>query len=164
MWNQVAPRLAEDFTVVAADLRGYGESSKPPTTDDHEPYSKRAMARDQIEVMGQLGFERFSVAGHDRGGRCAYRLALDHPELVERLAVLDIVPTGDTSGASSARKCPQSIARPRTSSAHARQVSSTSNHRPSSSRPDQRTSTGHWIRTSPRSASSSSWSYVAPAR
>jgi haloacetate dehalogenase len=95
MWNQVAPRLAEDFTVVAADLRGYGESSKPPTTDDHEPYSKRAMARDQVEVMRQLGFERFSVAGHDRGGRCAYRLALDHPERVERLAVLDIVPTGD---------------------------------------------------------------------
>jgi haloacetate dehalogenase len=95
MWNLVAPRLAEDFTVVAPDLRGYGESSKPPTTPDHEPYSKRAMARDQVEVMGQLGFERFGVAGHDRGGRCAYRLALDHPERVEKLAVLDIVPTGD---------------------------------------------------------------------
>jgi haloacetate dehalogenase len=95
MWNFVAPGLAEDFTVVAADLRGYGESSKPPTTSDHEPYSKRAMARDQVEVMRQLGFERFGVAGHDRGGRCAYRLALDHPERVERLAVLDIVPTGD---------------------------------------------------------------------
>jgi haloacetate dehalogenase len=95
MWNLVAPGLAEDFTVVAADLRGYGESSKPPTTPDHEPYSKRAMARDQVEVMRQLGFERFDVAGHDRGGRCAYRLALDHPERVERLAVLDIVPTGD---------------------------------------------------------------------
>jgi haloacetate dehalogenase len=95
MWNFVAPGLAEDFTVVAADLRGYGESSKPPTTSDHEPYSKRAMARDQVEVMRQLGFERFGVAGHDRGGRCAYRLALDHPERVERLVVLDIVPTGD---------------------------------------------------------------------
>ena len=95
MWNLVAPGLAEDFTVVAADLRGYGESSKPPTTPDHEPYSKRAMARDQVEVMRQLGFERFGVAGHDRGGRCAYRLALDSPERVERLAVLDIVPTGD---------------------------------------------------------------------
>jgi haloacetate dehalogenase len=95
MWNVVAPRLAEDFTVVAADLRGYGKSSKPPTTPDHEPYSKRAMARDQVEVMRQLGFDRFGVAGHDRGGRCAYRLALDHPERVERLAVLDIVPTGD---------------------------------------------------------------------
>jgi haloacetate dehalogenase len=95
MWSLVAPGLAEDFTVVAADLRGYGESSKPPTTPDHEPYSKRAMARDHVEVMRQLGFERFGVAGHDRGGRCAYRLALDHPEQVERLAVLDIVPTGD---------------------------------------------------------------------
>jgi haloacetate dehalogenase len=93
MWNLVAPRLAEDFTIVAADLRGYGESSKPPTTPDHEPYSKRAMARDQVEVMRQLGFDRFGVAGHDRGGRCAYRLAFDHPEWVERLAVLDIVPT-----------------------------------------------------------------------
>jgi haloacetate dehalogenase len=95
MWNLGAPRLAEDFTVVAADLRGYGESSKPPTTPDHEPYSKRALARDQVEVMRQLGFERFGVVGHDRGGRCAYRLALDHPERLEKLAVLDIVPTGD---------------------------------------------------------------------
>jgi haloacetate dehalogenase len=95
MWHRVAPRLAQEFTVVAADLRGYGESSKPPTTDDHEPYSKRAMARDQVEVMRQLGFERFAVAGHDRGGRCAYRLALDHPDRVSRLAVLDIVPTAE---------------------------------------------------------------------
>jgi haloacetate dehalogenase len=95
MWSKVAPRLAQDFTVVAADLRGYGESSVPETAADHEPYSKRAMARDQIAVLSHLGFERFSVAGHDRGGRCAYRLALDHPERVERLAVLDIVPTAD---------------------------------------------------------------------
>jgi haloacetate dehalogenase len=95
MWHLVAPRLAEAFTVVATDLRGYGESSKPATTADHEPYSKRAMARDQVAVMRQLGFERFSVAGHDRGGRCAYRLALDHPERVTKLAVLDIVPTAD---------------------------------------------------------------------
>ena len=95
MWHAVAPRLAENFTVVAPDLRGYGESSKPPTTPDHEPYSKRAMARDAVELMRQLGFERFSVAGHDRGGRCAYRLALDHPERVARLAVLDIVPTAE---------------------------------------------------------------------
>ena len=69
MWHLVAPRLAQDFTVVATDLRGYGDSGKPPTTPDHEPYSKRAMARDQVAVMRQLGFERFSVAGHDRGGR-----------------------------------------------------------------------------------------------
>jgi haloacetate dehalogenase len=95
MWHKVAPRLAADFTVVAADLRGYGDSAKPPTTPDHAPYSKRAMALDQIEVMRQLGFERFFVAGHDRGGRCAYRMALDHPGRVARLAVLDIVPTGE---------------------------------------------------------------------
>jgi haloacetate dehalogenase len=95
MWHKVAPRLAEEFTVVAPDLRGYGDSSKPTTTPDHEPYSKRAMARDQVEVVRQLGFERFNLAGHDRGGRVAYRLALDHPERVEKLAVLDIIPTGE---------------------------------------------------------------------
>lgn len=95
MWHLVAPRLAQDFTVVAPDLRGYGDSSKPPTTPDHAPYAKRAMARDQVAVMRQLGFERFAVAGHDRGGRCAYRLALDHPERVLQLAVLDIIPTGE---------------------------------------------------------------------
>jgi haloacetate dehalogenase len=95
MWHRVAPALARDFTVVAADLRGYGDSGKPPTTPDHEPYSKRAMARDQVAVMRELGFERFFVAGHDRGARCAYRLALDHPERVLKLAVLDVVPTGE---------------------------------------------------------------------
>ena len=93
MWHEVAPRLAEDFTVVATDLRGYGDSSKPETTPDHAPYSKRAMARDQVAVMRALGFERFFVCGHGRGGRVAYRMALDHPERVLRLAVLDIVPT-----------------------------------------------------------------------
>ncbi|MBV9359006.1 MAG: alpha/beta hydrolase [Chloroflexi bacterium] len=95
MWHRVAPDLARDFTVVAPDLRGYGDSSRPPTTEDHAPYSKRSMARDQVRLMARLGFERFAVAGHDRGGRVAYRLALDHPERVERLAVLDIIPTGD---------------------------------------------------------------------
>lgn len=95
MWHLVAPRLAEEFTVVAMDLRGYGESSKPPTTPDHEPYSKRAMARDAVAVMQQLGHQRFDVAGHDRGGRVAYRLALDRPECVRRLATLDIIPTGE---------------------------------------------------------------------
>jgi haloacetate dehalogenase len=95
MWHKVAPGLARDFTVVAADLRGYGDSSKPPSTPDHAPYSKRAMARDQVEVMRQLGFEEFFVVGHDRGARCAYRLALDHPARVRKLAVLDIVPTGE---------------------------------------------------------------------
>jgi haloacetate dehalogenase len=93
MWHKIAPRLAERFTVVAADLRGYGGSSKPESTPDHEPYSKRAMARDQVAVMQHFGFGSFSVVGHDRGGRCAYRMALDHPERVEKLAVLDILPT-----------------------------------------------------------------------
>jgi haloacetate dehalogenase len=95
MWRSVAPRLSRGFTVVATDLRGYGDSSKPPSTPDHSPYSKRAMARDQVEVMHKLGFERFFIVGHDRGARCAYRLALDHPERVLKLAVLDIVPTGE---------------------------------------------------------------------
>ena len=95
MWHRVAPRLAQDFTVVVPDLRGYGDSSRPPTTPDHEPYSKRAMGRDQFALMRHFGFERFAVAGHDRGGRVAYRMALDHPDRVSRLAVLDIIPTGD---------------------------------------------------------------------
>jgi haloacetate dehalogenase len=95
MWHLIAPRLAEDFTVVATDLRGYGDSSKPPTMPNHSPYSKREMAKDQLEVMRKLGFERFSVCGHDRGGRVAYRMALDHPDRVTKLAVLDIIPTGE---------------------------------------------------------------------
>lgn len=95
MWHLVAPRLAEDFTVIATDLRGYGDSSKPETAPDHESYSKRTMARDQVEVMRHFGFERFYVCGHDRGGRVAYRMSLDHPERVAKLAVLDIVPTGE---------------------------------------------------------------------
>jgi haloacetate dehalogenase len=93
-WHRVAPLLAQDFTIVCPDLRGYGESRFTGTeTPDHAAYSKRAMARDQAAVMTALGFERFSVAGHDRGGRVAYRLALDHPRRVQRLAVLDMVPT-----------------------------------------------------------------------
>jgi haloacetate dehalogenase len=96
MWHKIAPRLAREFTVVAADLRGYGDSSKPPNSEDHAAYSKRAMARDQVEVMRQLGFEEFYLAGHDRGARCAYRLALDHPQRVRKLAVLDILPTYET--------------------------------------------------------------------
>src|SRR6266567_7790136 len=79
MWHKVAPLLARDFTIVATDLRGYGDSSKPESGPDHAGYSKRAMARDQVEVMAQLGFETFFVAGHDRGGRVAHRMALDHP-------------------------------------------------------------------------------------
>jgi haloacetate dehalogenase len=95
MWHQVAPRLAERFTVVATDLRGFGDSGTPPSTPDHAPYSMREIARDQVEVMRTLGYDRFSVVGHDRGARCAYRMALDHPGAVGRLAVLDIVPTGE---------------------------------------------------------------------
>ena len=94
MWRAVASLLARRLTVVCADLRGYGRSGCPASTPDHAPYTKRAMARDMVVVMEQLGFPRFSVAGHDRGGRVAYRLALDHPSRVERLAVLDILPTG----------------------------------------------------------------------
>jgi haloacetate dehalogenase len=93
IWHKIAPGLAERFTVVATDLRGYGASSRPPAGDDHAGYSKRRMAADLVEVMTTLGFPRFSVAGHDRGGRVAYRMALDHPERVMTLAVLDIVPT-----------------------------------------------------------------------
>jgi haloacetate dehalogenase len=93
MWRAVAPALARDFTVVCADLRGYGRSGCPASTPDHAPYTKRAMANDMVIVMERLGFPRFSVAGHDRGGRVAYRLALDHRERVERVAVLDILPT-----------------------------------------------------------------------
>ena len=95
IWHAIAPALAEDFTVVACDLRGYGASDKPPTTADHWPYTQRAMADDQVAVMRALGLERFAVCGHDRGARVGYRLALDHPERVTRLAVLDIVPTGE---------------------------------------------------------------------
>jgi haloacetate dehalogenase len=95
MWHLVAPALGEHHTVVVADLRGYGASSKPATTDDHEPYSKRAMARDMVAVMGALGFERFSVAGHDRGARVSYRMALDHPEHMDRVALLDVIPTSE---------------------------------------------------------------------
>ncbi len=92
-WHRIAPALAERFTVVATDLRGYGASSKPKTDPEHAAYSKRAMAADQVGVMNALGFERFHLAGHDRGGRVAHRLALDCPDSVARLAVLDIAPT-----------------------------------------------------------------------
>jgi haloacetate dehalogenase len=96
MWRAVAPLLARRFTVICADLRGYGRSGCPASGADHAPYAKRAMAKDMVSVMGKLGFPRFSVAGHDRGGRVAYRLTLDHPDRVERLAVLDILPTAET--------------------------------------------------------------------
>ncbi|MFT5113218.1 MAG: haloacetate dehalogenase [Parasphingorhabdus sp.] len=93
MWHKVAAQLAQNFTVVCPDLRGYGDSSKPQTTLDHEPYSKRAMARDMLEVMQQLGFQNFSVAGHDRGARVTHRLLLDYPDRIDKACVMDIVPT-----------------------------------------------------------------------
>ncbi|MGA2550576.1 MAG: alpha/beta hydrolase [Burkholderiaceae bacterium] len=93
-WSEVAPRIVEaGYSVVATDLRGYGDSARPPGGADHSGYSKRAMALDQVEVMQALGFERFVVVGHDRGARVAHRMGLDHPENVRALAVLDIAPT-----------------------------------------------------------------------
>jgi haloacetate dehalogenase len=92
-WRLVAPKLATEYTVIATDLRGYADSSKPPDGENHANYSKRAMALDQVEVMKHFGFDRFPVVGHDRGGRVAHRMALDHADKVTRLAVLDIVPT-----------------------------------------------------------------------
>lgn len=92
-WRKIAGDLARRFTVVAADLRGYGASSKPPGGRGHAAYAKRAMAADQVALMQALGFPRFRLVGHDRGGRVAHRLALDHPDAVERMAVLDICPT-----------------------------------------------------------------------
>jgi len=93
MWHKIAPRLAGEYTVVATDLRGYGDSSKPDGGERSSGYSFRTMARDQVEVMRALGFERWLVAGHDRGGRVAHRMALDFPEAVAKVAFLDIVPT-----------------------------------------------------------------------
>lgn len=98
MWHAVAPRLAKGFTVVATDLRGFGGSGIPTSDERHAPYSMRSLAVDQVETMRELGFERFAVVGHDRGARCAYRMALDHPASIERVAVLDIVPTGHAFG------------------------------------------------------------------
>lgn len=93
MWHRIAPRLAESFTVVLPDLRGYGDSSKPEGEPDHSNYSKRAMAQDMVEVMSQLGYDEFYVVGHDRGARVTHRMALDHVQCVKKAAVLDIAPT-----------------------------------------------------------------------
>ena len=93
LWHKVAPALARDFTVVAPDLRGYGDSGKPASDPAHLVYSKRSTAADMAAVMERLGFPAFFVAGHDRGARVAHRMALDHPARVQRLAVLDIIPT-----------------------------------------------------------------------
>src|SRR5215212_3941814 len=108
MWHLVAPRLAEDFSVVAVSLKKKGDSSKPQTDERHRPYFKRAMALVQIEVMRHFGFERFALCGHDRGGRVGYRMALDHPGIVTKLTVLDIVPTWEAF--SQADGCPSASA------------------------------------------------------
>ncbi len=93
MWHKIAPALAKRFTVIAADLRGYGDSGKPPGGPAHAAYAKRAMAQDMVALMAGFGFPRFRLAGHDRGARVAHRLALDHPQAVEKLVVMDICPT-----------------------------------------------------------------------
>src|SRR5579872_5276581 len=93
LWRKVAPLLQQDYFLVIPDLRGYGDSGKPPGGADHFGYSKRAMAQDMVEVMKHLGFEKFALVGHDRGGRASHRMALDHPEVLTKLVILDIVPT-----------------------------------------------------------------------
>jgi len=93
MWHKIAPALSEKFTVVASDMRAYGDSSKPQTDERHSPYAKRAMGADQVALMRLLGFEQFLLVGHDRGGRVGHRIALDHPKAIQKLVVLDIAPT-----------------------------------------------------------------------
>jgi haloacetate dehalogenase len=103
MWRFLAPKLTENHTVICVDLRAYGRSGVPASTDDHFPYSKRAMAKELVEVMDKLGFPTFTLVGHDRGGRVSYRLALDHPKAVERLAVFDVIPILEAWSRSDAR-------------------------------------------------------------
>ncbi len=103
MWRHVAPHLARTHTVICVDLRGYGRSGVPATTQDHYPYTKRAMANELVAVMDKLGFSKFDLVGHDRGGRVSYRLALDHPAKVQRLAVFDVLPISEAWGHADAR-------------------------------------------------------------
>jgi haloacetate dehalogenase len=103
MWSFVAPKLASDHTLICVDLRGYGRSGAPDSTGNHFPYSKRAMAAELVEVMDNLGFSKFDVVGHDRGGRVSYRLALDHSEKVQRLAVFDVIPISEGWGHADAK-------------------------------------------------------------
>src|SRR3984957_7566133 len=103
MWRFLAPKLAQDHTVICADLRAYGRSGIPPSTNNHFPYSKRAMAKELVELMASLGFPTFTLIGHDRGGRVSYRLALDHPKSVEHLAVFDVIPILEAWNRSDAR-------------------------------------------------------------
>jgi haloacetate dehalogenase len=103
MWRHVAPHLASNHTVICVDLRGYGRSGVPASTEDHYPYTKRAMANELVALMDKLGFAKFDLVGHDRGGRVSYRLALDHPEKVQRLAVFDVIPISEAWGHADAR-------------------------------------------------------------
>jgi haloacetate dehalogenase len=103
MWRFLAPKLAESHTVICVDLRGYGRSGTPASTEDHFPYSKRAMAKELVGVMAKLGFPTFTLIGHDRGGRVSYRMALDHAKSVERLAVFDVIPIFEAWSRSDAR-------------------------------------------------------------
>ena len=103
MWRDIAPALSEQFSVVCADLRGYGQSGTPPSEPDHRPYTKRVMADDMVGLMKLLGHDRFMVAGHDRGGRVAYRMTLDHPAIIQKLAVLDVISTADAWDRADAR-------------------------------------------------------------
>ena len=103
MWRHVAPHLASNHTVICVDLRGYGRSGVPASAEDHYPYSKRAMADELVAVMDKLGFDKFDLVGHDRGGRVSYRLALDHPQKVQRLAVFDVIPISEAWGHADSR-------------------------------------------------------------
>jgi haloacetate dehalogenase len=103
MWHRIAPALAERFTTICADLRGYGASGKPVSRPDHSPYSKRTLAMDMVKMMQAQGFTRFCVCGHDRGGRVAYRMALDHQNAIERVAVLDVIPIAEALQRADAR-------------------------------------------------------------
>ena len=103
MWRDVAPKLASNHTVICVDLRGYGRSGIPASTDDHSPYTKRAMAKELVAVMDKLGYSKFDLVGHDRGGRVSYRLTLDHPEKVQRLAVFDVIPISEAWGHADAK-------------------------------------------------------------
>ena len=103
MWRYMAPRFANSYTVICVDLRGYGRSGVPASAEDHYPYSKRAMANELVAVMDKLGFSRFDLVGHDRGGRVSYRLALDHAEKVQRLAVFDVIPISEGWGHADAK-------------------------------------------------------------
>src|SRR3984885_10169648 len=103
MWRHVAPQLATKHTVICVDLRGYGSSGVPASAEDHYPYTKRAMANELVSVMDKLGFSKFDLVGHDRGGRVAYRLALDHPDKVRRIAVFDVIPISEGWGHADAK-------------------------------------------------------------